>query len=116
MRSWLIVSGAVLALFALSGGGAMAEPVSSIGEVAGSWRSKSGVLTLEIRQDGTFSVTYPSATRNGVAKLIDGALVLPFSNNQGELKLGWKSGALEGSYIIDVVTGPLRVERVANKD
>jgi hypothetical protein len=113
MRICLPALAVMLAILAPLGSGAVAEPISSIVQVAGKWRSKSGALTLEIKADGTFSVTYPSATRSGSVKIMDGALVLPFSNNQGRLELALNDGTLEGSYLIDIAAGPLRVERVA---
>lgn len=98
------------------GGGAVAQPVSTLAEVVGKWigvGSRGGKTDIEIEPGGKFTVTSPSGRQSGLAKIEDGILVLPFSNNQGQIKFTRTKDSLEGPYVLGSMTGTVRVNRVA---
>ena len=108
------LAGAILT--AAWAGEVVAQPVNTLTEVVGKWSgvgSRGGKTDIEVEPDGRFTVTSPSGKQSGVAKIEDGVLVLPFSNNQGQIKFTRTKNSLEGPYVLGAMTGTVRVERVA---
>lgn len=94
----------------------MAEPITSISEVVGRWtgkRATGGTTEITIGPTGQFVVTSPLGRSDGTARLVGGVLVLPFSNNQGQIKLSKTNEFLEGPFVAGTITGITRVERVS---
>lgn len=94
----------------------MAQPITSLSEVVGDWSGSGsrGLKTdINIQQDGRFTILSPLGPASGMAKLVDGMLVLSYSNNKGQVKFTRTDDVLEGPYVADLLTGTVRVKRVA---
>lgn len=104
------------ALGCIDANGLLAQPITSLSEVTGDWTgsgSRGGKTDINIQQDGRFTTLSPLGQASGMAKLEDGVLVLPFSNNQGQIKFTRTNDTLEGPYVAGILTGTLKVKRVA---
>jgi len=98
------------------GSGAEAQPISTVSEVAGKWSgagARGGKTDIEIEPSGRFQATSPAGTRTGMARIENGTLILPFSDNQGQIKFTRTEGVLEGPYVVGTMTGTVRVQRAA---
>jgi hypothetical protein len=111
LKKLVAASVAALALWTFS---VKAEPVTSLADVTGKWSgvgSRGGKTDITIESDGRFVIESPAGRATGMARLEDGILVLPFSNNQGQVRFARTGEALEGPYVIGTLTGTTRVRR-----
>jgi hypothetical protein len=101
----------VLALGTWATGG-QAQPVTTFGEVAGKYVGGStGQTVIEIAPNGNFTAESPIGKAKGVGRIENGIVILPFSNNQGEMKFTRTGDVLEGPFVAGLRTGTTRVER-----
>jgi hypothetical protein len=111
----LFIVASVAALIVGAMGGAQAQPVNAMADVAGKWSgvgSRGGKTDIQIEPNGKFSVESPAGKGEGTAKIEGGSVVLPFANNQGQIKFTKTGDVLEGPYVWGTMTGTVRVTRV----
>jgi hypothetical protein len=74
-------------------------PVGSFADVAGKWvgaSSRGTKTTIEVEPNGRFKLETSVGKDAGLAKLQDGVLIIPTSDNQGQYKLSRNGDTLEG--------------------
>jgi hypothetical protein len=92
--------------------------ITNFPDVAGKWTgiSSRGTRTdVSIGADGTFNVETPVGKDSGKARLTDGGLILPFSDNQGQYKFTRRGDDLEGVVHWRGIDATVTLTRVAKK-
>ena len=91
----------LLGLLALAAGTVVyaQTAIGSFADVAGKWEgvSSRGTKTMiEVEPNGRFKLEAGAGKDAGMARLQDGVLIIPISDNQGTYKLSRNGDALEG--------------------
>jgi len=92
--------------------------ITSFNDIAGKWAGHANThnVTLEIDANGRFTAKYAFGRESGVAKLEDGAVVIPLPEHRGTLQLAWDGNTLKGPAQIDGKTWAVSLARAAPAD
>lgn len=88
-----------LLAFAISAGVYAQTPITSFADVAGKWvgvSSRGTKTIIEVESNGRFKLETTVGKDAGMARLDNGVLFIPTSDNQGTYKLSRTGDTLEG--------------------
>jgi hypothetical protein len=113
--SFFSALGFVAFLFGLAGTSQAQTPIMTFADVAGRWTGHTAPsvyrVTLEIDPSGRFKATSPLGNETGVARLVNGTLVVPFTRNEGHLQLTLVGERLAGPGVLGSRTGNVHLVR-----
>ena len=107
-----------LAVMGICNAGYSQTLITSFNDIAGKWAGHANThnVTLEIDASGRFTAKYAFGGESGVAKLEDGAVVIPLPEHRGTLQLAWDGNTLKGPGQIDGKTWAVSLARAAPAD